>query len=51
MTLLPLSLVPTFAVPLLLIVHIILVARAMGWQTQTANRTAKAAAQPSIASA
>ena len=51
MTVLPLSLVPTFAVPLLLIVHIISIAQAIGWQTQTANRVAKAAAQPSIASA
>jgi hypothetical protein len=51
MTVLPLSLVPTFAVPLLLIVHIILIAQAMGWQTQTVNRIAKAAAQPSIARA
>jgi hypothetical protein len=49
MTVLPLSLIPTFAVPLLLIVHIILIAQAMGWQTQTANSIAKAAAQPSIA--
>lgn len=44
MTVLPLSLIPTFAVPLLLIVHIILIAQAMGWQTQTLN-------QPSIARA
>ncbi|MGA7907840.1 MAG: hypothetical protein WCA16_10580 [Candidatus Sulfotelmatobacter sp.] len=51
MTVLPLSLVPTFAVPLLFIIHIILMAQAMGWQTQTANRIAKAPARPSIASA
>jgi len=51
MTMLPLSLIPTFVVPLLLIVHIISIAQAMGWQTQIANRIAKAAAQPSIASA
>lgn len=51
MTLLPLSLIPTFAVPLLFIVHIILIAQAVGWQAQTATRTANAAARPSIASA
>jgi hypothetical protein len=51
MTVLPLSLVPTFAVPLLLIVHIISIAQAIGWQTQTANRFTEVAAQPTIASA
>ena len=42
MTVLPLSLIPTFAVPLLFIVHIILIAQAMGWQGQTANPAVKA---------
>jgi hypothetical protein len=51
MTLLALSLIPTFAVPLLFIVHIILIAQARGWQTQTATPIAKATAQPSIAGA
>ena len=51
MTVLPLSLVPTFAVPLLLIVHIILITQAMGWQTQSVNPIAKAPVQPSIARA
>ena len=49
MTMLPLSLIPTFAVPLLLMVHIILIAQATSWQTQSANLIAKA--QPSIARA
>ncbi len=43
MTVLPLSLIPTFAVPLLFIVHIILIAQAAGWQAQSANSMAKAA--------
>ena len=49
MTFLPLSLVPTFAVPLLFIVHIILIAQATGWQAQPANSMTKAPAKPSIA--
>lgn len=44
MTVLPLSLVPTFAVPLLFIVHIILIAQAVGWQTQSANPSTAATA-------
>ena len=51
MTMLPLSLIPTFAVPLLLIVHIILIAQALGWRTQSVNPVVKAAAQTLIASA
>jgi hypothetical protein len=51
MTVLPLSLIPTFAVPLLFIVHIILIAQAMGWRTQTANPIPKPTVRPSIASA
>lgn len=51
MTVLPLSLIPTFAVPLLFIVHIILIVQAMSWQRQTAKPIAKAAARPSIAGA
>lgn len=42
MTVLPLSMIPTFAVPLLFILHIILLAQAAGWQTQSANPMAKA---------
>ena len=49
MTMLPLSLIPTFAVPLLLMVHIILIAQATSWPPQSANLIAKA--QPSIARA
>ena len=49
MTMLPLSLIPTFAVPLLLMVHFILIAQATSWQTQSANLIAKA--QPLIARA
>lgn len=42
MTVLPLSMIPTFAVPLLFILHIILIAQATGWQTQSANLVATA---------
>ena len=35
MTVLPLSLIPTFAVPLLFILHFISIAQAVRWQTQT----------------
>jgi hypothetical protein len=35
MTLLPLSLIPTFAVPLLLILHLISIAQARRWATET----------------
>jgi hypothetical protein len=35
LTMLPLSLIPTFAVPLLLILHIISIAQARGWPAQT----------------
>jgi len=38
-------------VPLLLIVHIILITQAMGWQTQSVNPIAKAPVHPSIARA
>lgn len=37
MTKLPLSLIPTFAVPLLLILHTISIAQAVHWQAQTTN--------------
>jgi hypothetical protein len=37
MSILPLSLIPTFAVPLLFIVHIISIAQAARWQSQTAH--------------
>ena len=36
-TVLPLSLIPTFAVPLLLIVHFILIAQATGWEPEVAG--------------
>jgi hypothetical protein len=49
MTVLPLSLIPTFAVPLLLILHIISIAQALRWQTGTANRLHEPAAQASAA--
>lgn len=48
MTVLPLSLVPTFAVPLLFIVHIILLAQATGWQTEAVSPIGKAPAQHSM---
>jgi hypothetical protein len=35
MTLLPLSLIPTFAVPLMLILHVISIAQAKRWSSQT----------------
>lgn len=37
MTVLPLSLVPTFAVPLLLILHVIAIAQARSWQSASAG--------------
>ena len=43
MTVLPLSLIPTFAVPLLLIFHIICIAQARGWREQEHARIAKVA--------
>jgi len=43
MTVLPLSLIPTFAVPLLLIFHIICIAQARGWREQEHSRAAKVA--------
>ena len=43
MTVLPLSLIPTFAVPLLLILHIICIAQARGWREQEHARAAKVA--------
>ncbi len=48
MTMLPLSLIPTFAVPLLLIVHFILLAEAAGWQAEVAGRIGQTAHQPSM---
>lgn len=49
MTVLPLSLIPTFAVPLLLILHVIAMAQAARWQPSTANRHAGGAVQTSLA--
>ena len=43
MTVLPLSLIPTFAVPLLLIFHIICIAQARGWREHEHARAAKTA--------
>jgi hypothetical protein len=48
MTILPLSLIPTFAVPLLLIVHFILLAQAAGWQTEVAGPIGATAAQAAM---
>ncbi len=49
MTTLPLSLIPTFAVPLLMVLHIISIAQAARWQTQrgieTAHHTIQASPQ------
>lgn len=47
MTVLPLSLVPTFAVPLLLIVHFILIAQATGWEAEVAGTIGTGVPQPS----
>ena len=49
MTVLPLSLIPTFAVPLLLILHVIAIAQAARWQPSTANRLAGGAVQTLLA--
>jgi hypothetical protein len=49
MTVLPLSLIPTFGVPLMLILHIISIGQAMGWQIQATNGMATPTAQLSIA--
>ena len=38
MTVLPLSLIPTFAVPLLLILHVICIAQARQWAAQRCRR-------------
>jgi hypothetical protein len=38
MTVLPLSLIPTFLVPLFLIFHIICIAQARGWNVSSASR-------------
>ena len=43
MSVLPLSLIPTFAVPLLLILHIICIAQALGW-----NESSYSQARPSL---
>lgn len=49
MTVLPLSLIPTFTVPLLLILHIISITQALRWQTRTANSLHEPVAQASAA--
>ena len=41
MSILPLSLIPTFAVPLLFIVHFISIAQAARWQTQAAHASVR----------
>jgi|ERR1700686_690249 hypothetical protein len=43
MTVLPLSLIPTFAVPLLLILHVICIAHAWQWSQETSSVVAKRA--------
>lgn len=45
MTELPLSLIPTFAVPLLLIFHVTCIVQARQWQTQRHTRLEKLAAR------
>lgn len=40
MTVLPLSLIPTFAVPLFLILHVICIAQAIGWKAQQSGAVA-----------
>jgi hypothetical protein len=47
MSVLPMSLIPTFAVPLLLMLHFICIAQAMGWREQ--RRTGIAQQVPSAA--
>jgi len=49
MTVLPLSLIPTFAVPLLLILHIIAIAQAVRWEPSAANQFPKSAVRTSLA--
>jgi hypothetical protein len=49
MTVLPLSLIPTFAVPLLLMVHIIAIAQAARWETAAASQFPKGVAYTSLA--
>jgi hypothetical protein len=44
MTVLPLSLIPTFAVPLFLILHIICIAQARQWQESALARGGEAMA-------
>ncbi len=51
MTVLPLSMIPTFAIPLLLIVHIILIAQAVRWQTQSVSPIGGNEVQASVARA
>ena len=41
MTTLPMSLIPTFAVPLLLMLHIICIAQARQWKPSKLSRTAE----------
>jgi hypothetical protein len=48
MTLLPLSLIPTFAVPLLLILHGICIAQARQWRSETAEVRAEAEGLPAV---
>jgi len=47
MTVLPLSLIPTFAVPLMLILHLICIAQAWRWRAQQVS-PATGNFQPSI---
>jgi hypothetical protein len=49
LTILPLSLIPTFAVPLLFVLHIISIAQALRWQGRIANGMPDAATQLSAA--
>lgn len=49
MTVLPLSLIPTFAVPLLLMLHIIAISQAVRWEPSTASQFAKGMVHTSLA--
>jgi hypothetical protein len=48
MTVLPMSLIPTFAVPLFMILHFICIAQARQWQEQTYPRVAAPVSSPSL---
>jgi len=48
-TVLPLSLIPTFAVPLFLILHVIGIAQAARWETSTASRFPRSAVHVPLA--